>query len=274
MCYILNDKDHLGKFDARSDEGMFIGYSGSSSSFRVHNTKSLMIMESVNVVFDDSAVVQWEEEEEGANEQRVTSKQTSTKDEMSTETEGVPPTVSSPEQQDEVVRVHRNHSASDIIGNMNKRRRTRGVKMNYLEMVQSTCFISTIGQRDHTEALADKFWTQSMQEKLEQFIRNEVLELVEKPVDGNIVETKWIFKNKIDETGAVVRNIDRLVAKGYSQIERVDFEETFAHVARLESIRLFIGMFCILNFTIYQMDVHSALLNGVLQAEVFVHQPK
>ena len=113
-----------------------------------------------------------------------------------------------------------------------------------------------------------------MQEEIEQFIRNDVYELVKKPSDGHIVGTKWIFKNNIDENRIVVRNKTRLVAQGYSQIEGVDFEETFAPVARLESIRLFIGMACIMNFTVYQMDVKSAFLNGILSEEVYVHQPK
>ena len=96
---------------------------------------------------------------------------------------------------------------------------------------------------------------------------------MKKPSDGHIVGTKWIFKNKIDENGIVVRNKARLVAQGYSQIEGVDFEETFARVARLESIRLFNSLACIMNFTVYQMDVMSAFLNEVLSEEVYVHQP-
>ena len=113
-----------------------------------------------------------------------------------------------------------------------------------------------------------------MQEELEQFIRNDVWGLVKKPSDGHIVGTKWIFNNKIDENGIMVRNKARLVTQGYSQIEGVDFEETFAPVARLESISLFVGMTCIMNFTVYQMDVKSAFLNGILSEEVYVHQPK
>ncbi|XP_019099668.1 PREDICTED: uncharacterized protein LOC109132493 [Camelina sativa] len=87
-----------------------------------------------------------------------------------------------------------------------------------------------------------------MEEELEQFEHNDVWELVRRPVNVNIIGTKWIFKNKIDESGVVVQNKARLVAQGYTQIEGVDFEETFAPVARLESIRLFLGMACILNF--------------------------
>ena len=113
-----------------------------------------------------------------------------------------------------------------------------------------------------------------MEEELEQFTRNDVWKLVARPDGVNIFGTKWIFKNKTNEHGEVVRNKARLVAQGYSQIKAVDFEETFAPVARLEYIRLFLWMACILNFKVYQMDVKSAFLNGVLQEEVFVEQPK
>ena len=135
-------------------------------------------------------------------------------------------------QENSTPNVHRNHSSSDVIGNINEGRRTRGVKINFIEMVQSACFVSNIESKDHTEALLDEFWIQAMQEELEQFIRNDVWELVKKPSDGHIVGTKWIFKNNIDENRIVVRNKTRLVAQGYSQIEGVDFEETFAPMAR------------------------------------------
>jgi len=89
-------------------------------------------------------------------------------------------------------------------------------------------------------------------------------------VEYNIIDTKWIFKNKIDEHGTVVRNKARLVAQGYTQIEGVDFDETYAPVARLESIRILIPIACHLGFKLYQMDVKSAFLNGILQEEVYV----
>jgi len=98
--------------------------------------------------------------------------------------------------------------------------------------------------------------------------------LVPRPAEQNIIGTKWIFKNKIDEHGIVVRNKARLVAQGYTQIEGVDFDETFAPVARLESIRSLLSIACHLDFKLYHMDVKSAFLNGVLQEEVYVEQPK
>ncbi|KAK0594190.1 hypothetical protein LWI29_002834 [Acer saccharum] len=87
-------------------------------------------------------------------------------------------------------------------------------------------------------------------------------------------KAKWIFRNKSDEDGNIVRNKARLVAQGYSQIEGIDFEETFAPVARLESIRLLLSISCVHKFKLHQMDVKSAFLNGFLQEEVFVEQPK
>jgi len=95
-----------------------------------------------------------------------------------------------------------------------------------------------------------------------------------RPADHNIIGTKWIFKNKSDEHGTVVRNKAHLVAQGYTQIEGIDFDETFAPVARLESIRILLSIACHLGFKLYQMDVKSAFMNGILQEEVYVKQPK
>ena len=101
-----------------------------------------------------------------------------------------------------------------------------------------------------------------------------IWELVPRPKDTHVIGTKWIFKNKIDKNGEVVRNKSRLVAQGYTQVEGIDFDESFAPVARLESIRILLSIACIMNFKLYQMDVKSAFLNGFLNEEVFVDQPK
>ena len=89
-----------------------------------------------------------------------------------------------------------------------------------------------------------------------------------------MIGTKWIFKNKSDEHGTVIRNKSRFVAQGYTQVKGIDFDETFASVARLESIRILLAIASHLNFKLYQMDVKSAFLNEILQEEVYVEQPK
>ncbi|MGV8000454.1 reverse transcriptase domain-containing protein, partial [Mycobacterium kansasii] len=94
-----------------------------------------------------------------------------------------------------------------------------------------------------------------------------------RPKDKHIIGTKWIFKNKSDELGNIIRNKARLMVQGYTQIEGIDFDETFAPVARLESIRLFLSIACFRKIKIYQMDVKSAFLNGDLHEEVYVEQP-
>ena len=113
-----------------------------------------------------------------------------------------------------------------------------------------------------------------MHEELHQFVRNDVWELVPRPEGVNVIGTKWIFKNNSDEHGTVIRNKSRLVAQGYTQVEGIDFDETFALVARLEFIRILLAIASHLNFKLYQMDVKSAFLNGMLQEEVYVEQPK
>src|SRR3990170_7458518 len=121
----------------------------------------------------------------------------------------------------------------------------------------------------------DPDWMNAMQEELVQFELNDVWELVDRPnpKKHNIIGTKSIFRNKQDENGLVVRNKAQLVAQGYTQVEGIDFDETFAPVARLEAIRILLAYANHHNILLYQMDVKSAFLNGKLEEEVYVAQP-
>ena len=95
-------------------------------------------------------------------------------------------------------------------------------------------------------------------------------ELASRTENVHVIGTKWIFKNKTDEDGEIIRNKSRLVAQGYTQVEGISFDESFAPVARLEFIRILMSIACTMNFKIYQMDVKCAFLNGYLNEEVFV----
>ena len=143
-----------------------------------------------------------------------------------------------------------------------------------LSVITHSCYLSQFESKKVDEAFQDVDWVNSMHEELHQFVWNDVWELVPRPKGVNVIGTKWIFKNKSDEHGTVIRNKSRLVAQGYTQVEGVDFNETFALVARLESIRILLAIASHLNFKLYQMDVKSAFLNGMLQEEVYVEQPK
>ncbi|GJY96704.1 retrovirus-related pol polyprotein from transposon TNT 1-94 [Tanacetum coccineum] len=112
-----------------------------------------------------------------------------------------------------------------------------------------------------------------MQEELLQFKLQEVWTLVDLPNGKRAIGTKWVFKNKKDERGIVIRNKARLVAQGYTQEERIDYDEVFAPVARIEAIRLFLAYASFKDFVVYQMDVKSAFLYGKIEEEVYVCQP-
>jgi hypothetical protein len=113
-----------------------------------------------------------------------------------------------------------------------------------------------------------------MNEELDQIEKNDTWELVPRPKNKNVINTKWVFRNELNEDGQVTRNKARLVCKGYAQIEGIDFEETFSPVARMEAIRLLLAYACSKNVKVYQMDVKSAFLNGELEDEVYIEQPE
>ncbi|GJW13291.1 putative ribonuclease H-like domain-containing protein [Tanacetum coccineum] len=111
-----------------------------------------------------------------------------------------------------------------------------------------------------------------MQEELLQFKLQEVWTLVELPNGKRAIGTKWVFRNKKDERGIVIKNKARLVAQGYTQEEGIDYDEIFAPVARIEAIRLFLAYASFKDFMVYQMDVKSAFLYGKIEEEVYVYQ--
>ncbi|GJX61612.1 retrovirus-related pol polyprotein from transposon TNT 1-94 [Tanacetum coccineum] len=113
-----------------------------------------------------------------------------------------------------------------------------------------------------------------MQVKFTNLIKLEGMGISTRPIYVMVIALKWIYKVKLDEYGDVLKNKARLVAKGYRQEEGIDFEESFALVARIEAIRIFIANAATKNMIIYQMDVKTAFLNGDLQEEVFVSQPE
>jgi hypothetical protein len=103
-----------------------------------------------------------------------------------------------------------------------------------------------------------------MYEELENFEGNQVWTLIESTRDVNVIGTKWIFKNKLREDGEIVRNKAHLIAQGFSQVERLDFREIFAHIACLDAIRIFLAFVTSMRFKLYQMDVKSTYLNDLI----------
>ncbi|GJV29004.1 putative ribonuclease H-like domain-containing protein [Tanacetum coccineum] len=129
------------------------------------------------------------------------------------------------------------------------------------------CFLSQNEPKKISEALEDESWVDAMQEELLQFKIQKVWILVDLPYGKKAIGTKWVYRNKKDERGVVVRNKARLVAYGHRQEEGIDYDEVFAPVARIEAIRIFLAFASYMGFIVYQIDVKSAFLYGKIDEE-------
>jgi hypothetical protein len=171
------------------------------------------------------------------------------------------------------LRVHQaiqiDHLVNSILGDIHKGVTTRSRVTHFCEYYS---FVSSIEPYRIEDALIDPDGVVAMQEELNNFTRNVVWHLVPRP-NKNVVGTKWVFCNKQDEHGVVTRNKARLVAKGYSQVKYLDFDETYAPVARLESIQILLAYATYHGFKLYQMNVKCAFLNDPIKEEVYVGQP-
>ncbi|GJZ36024.1 retrovirus-related pol polyprotein from transposon TNT 1-94 [Tanacetum coccineum] len=165
----------------------------------------------------------------------------------------------------------------NIIGNLGARMLTRAMTKELSTASALECLFVDFLSEEEPEKVFEVHkhpgWVNAMQEELNQFARNKVWTLVPPPYGKSIISSKWLFRNKRDETGIVIKNKARLVAQGYNQQEGIDYDETFALVARLEAIRIFLAFATYMNFIVYQMDVKSNFLNGKLKEEVYVKQP-
>ncbi|GJZ24770.1 retrovirus-related pol polyprotein from transposon TNT 1-94 [Tanacetum coccineum] len=264
-CFILNTKDYLTKFDPKSYEGVFLGYSQNSKAYIILNKQTMKVEESLNVTFDETPPPPKTsplEDDELVEEEAIEVSKTKP---IGNDLEDI----SLENNQIVNIKESKTHPLENVIGNLNQRtlRSQAQDKSNFF------CFISTIEPKNINEALKDENWVMAMQEELNQFKTNDVWELVPNPMDMTIIGTKWVYRNKLDENGVVTRNKARLVAQGYNQQEGIDYDKTYAPVARLESIRILLAYAWALDFKLYQMDMKSAFLNGFINEEVYVAQP-
>ncbi|KAJ0913753.1 putative RNA-directed DNA polymerase [Helianthus annuus] len=185
------------------------------------------------------------------------------------------------------MRIHDTHPQQNIIGDVHRGVQTRNQLRNnrnaglYSAIRESgqqndwsfACYVSQEEPKSWKEALKDSAWVEAMQEELQQFQKLGVWKLVERPENYKKIGTRWVFKCKKDDRGVVIRNKARLVVQGFRQIEGIDYNEVYTPVARLEAIRIFLAYASFKGFKVYQMDVKSAFLHGVVEEEVYVEQP-
>ncbi|KAJ9547394.1 hypothetical protein OSB04_019937, partial [Centaurea solstitialis] len=227
VCYILNNKDNLGKFDSKSDDGIFLGYSSISKTYRGPTFPHPQ---------DNSEINQWADS--FFQVPNIPIADPSPQD-LPDGFEENP----SPPSQITIPPVINATPITQVTPEPDQPTRSEDLSQT---SVSEPAPVTTDLLPDPTINEAST----SGQEELAEFIRNNVWLLVHRPRKRTIIGSKWIFRNKLDEVGTIIRNKARLVAQGYRQEEGIDFDETFAPVARLEAIRLFMAFAAHMNFKV------------------------
>ncbi|GJW53161.1 retrovirus-related pol polyprotein from transposon TNT 1-94 [Tanacetum coccineum] len=302
LCYPTNDCDDLGKMKPKADIGIFIGYSESSRGFRsgLNCSNFQDSSKELNEIplkqdLDNLFGPLYEEYYVPITSKVSSNFATNTLDNEDTRSSSLIIVEDSDAPQivtflDEPITQESSTPVLKLIL-MNKFKKTlqnlMGIlscillkflsskKLSHLQTIKThqTSTISLTEPKNIKEAMLDRTWIESMQDELNQFKRLDVWELDSLPEGRHAIKVKWLWKNKTDAENTVIRNKSRLISKGYSQQEGIDFEDSFALVARLEVVHMFVAYAAHKNFTIYQTDVKTAFLNGPLKEEVFVSQP-
>nr|GEV66137.1 putative ribonuclease H-like domain-containing protein [Tanacetum cinerariifolium] len=190
-------------------------------------------------------------------------------------------------------RVHIDHPKDKILRDLHSAVQTRGMEkkssgvhafVSYIHKQRRTnhkdyenclfaCFLLQMEPKKVAQALDDESWVEAMQDELLKFSLQKVWRLVDLPYGKKVIGTKWVYRNKKDERGIVVRNKSRLVAQRHRQEEGIDYDDVFAPVAKIEAIKIFLAFASFIRFIVYQMDVKSAFLYGIIEEKVYVSQP-
>ncbi|GJW55782.1 retrovirus-related pol polyprotein from transposon TNT 1-94 [Tanacetum coccineum] len=305
ICYLTRDGKNLDKMKEKADPCILVGYSTQSKGYRVYNKRIRLIVESIHLRFDEIKEMSGTSvanDTSGLVPQRQKASDYNNSDPVP-QLQHVSPsadtTVQTQQELDLLFGPLYNEFFNTGTSSVNKSSfltdnsalQDTHPLMNIQPTPEPTTPINAHAeenndnQADDTEHEFNKYaYLQSTTrfripmdkrspEELHQFDRLQVWELVDKPFGKNVIKLKWLWKNKKDEDQTVIRNKARLVAKGYAQEEGIDFEESFALVARLEAVRIFVAYAAHKSFPTYQMDVKMTFLNGPLKEEVYVAQP-
>ncbi|GJV14810.1 retrovirus-related pol polyprotein from transposon TNT 1-94 [Tanacetum coccineum] len=294
LCYPMNDSENLGKLQPKADIGIFIGYTPMKKAFRIYNRRTRRIIETIHVDFDELTAMAFEHSNLGPTLHEMTPATITPKvvapiDEVAAPIPAIStgsPSSTTVDQDSPSPIAHMGNdpyfsvpipevpfdqsSSSDSIHTIPVS--TRLQLHEQALFCYYDAFLTAVEPKTYKDALTQACWIEAMQEELNEFERLKVWELVPRPYKVMVITLKWIYKVKLDELGGILKNKARLVARGYRQEEGIDFEESFAPVARLEAIRIFLAFAAHMNMVVYQMDVKTAFLNGNLREEVYVSQ--
>ncbi|KAL0376010.1 UNVERIFIED_CONTAM: Retrovirus-related Pol polyprotein from transposon TNT 1-94 [Sesamum calycinum] len=254
ICYVHIPTEKRHKLEEKTEKGIFLGYSTQSKGYRIYNLKTKKLIISRDVEFDEDAMWNWDEEKVERQSVMIPKE--------------TPPQQQQEEGTDQAEMERRSQQApgsprrpppSEEIEEETPPRRTK-----LLSDIYETCNFIMLEPENFETAVKHKVWVQAMEEEIKMIEKNNTWELADRPKDKEVIGVKWIYKTKLNADGSIQKHKARLVAKGYSQLPGIDYTETFAPVARLDTIRALIAIAANKKWKIYQMDVKSAFLNGYI----------
>ncbi|GJR51697.1 putative ribonuclease H-like domain-containing protein [Tanacetum coccineum] len=311
LCYPNNDSEDLGKLQAKADICIFIGYAPKKKAYYIYTRHTRKIIETIHVDFDELTAMASEQQGFKTRASILTPATSIAAAPRTVDLADLPvstlidqdaPSTSIPSTQEhehsliisqgfeespKTPHFHNDplyeslHEDSTSQGSSSNVRPIHTLFESLIRWTKDHPIANVI--RDPSRSVStrkklhtDAMWCyfDAMQEKIHEFERLQVWELVPCPDKVMLIKLEWIYKVKTDGFGRVLKNKARLVAQGFRQEEGINFEESFTPVARIEAIRIFVANAANKNMTIFQMDVKMAFLNGELKEEVDVSQPK
>ncbi|GJV96494.1 retrovirus-related pol polyprotein from transposon TNT 1-94 [Tanacetum coccineum] len=344
LCYPTNDHEDMGKFDAKADIGIFVGYAPTKKAFKIYNRRTRLIIKTIHVTFDELTTMASKQFSSGhelhsmtpatsgsglvlnpvsqqpcippirdnwdwlfqpmfddyfnppiiavslVQEAAAPRAEVLAKSPVSISINQDTPSTSIRSSQEQehssiisqgsssnVTLIHtlfehldrwtKDHPIANTIDDPSCSVSTRKQLKTDAMWCYFDAFLTLVEPKNFKQAMTEPSWINTMQEEIHEFEILEVWELVSCPDKVLLIKLKWIYKVKTDEFGGVLKNKARLVAQGFRQEEGINFKESFALIARIEAIRIFIANAAHKNMMIYQMDVKTAFLNGKLKEE-------
>ncbi|CAL9012681.1 unnamed protein product [Prunus brigantina] len=272
VCYPLIPRHLRHKLEATSAIGVFIGYGACEKGYRILNPATQKVLLSRDVIFYENG--KWDWEKHKVKEVCIPLPADEISDMRTTEVEIAP--------QEQVIvdgsQVEIESPLATEGGELSRSQLTSqydDIPLRYrnLSEIYERCHLCIVEPENFDEAAEDEAWKKAMQNAMSMIEKNQTWELVSRPSNKPVIGVKWVYKTKLHLDGSVQKNKARLVAKGYAQKPGIDYNETFTPVARLDTIRTLIALATKNSWKLYQLDVKSAFLKGVLKEEVYADQP-
>ncbi|CAL2230001.1 unnamed protein product [Prunus armeniaca] len=260
ICYCHVPSQLRLKLDDSATKCIFVGYGKCEKGYRVYNLQTHKIVVSRSVIFDEDALWDWGKQNVEHVSVPISFEENPRTTKEEDEVTGSPTTVSQIES----------GLGSTSASSQSASPSSTHVKLRDIAEIYARCNMSIIEPENYEEASKDKAWQKAVEVETEMIDKNKTWELVNRPMEKPIIGVKWVYKTKLNLDGSIQKHKARLVVKGYAQKPGIDFNETFAHVARLYTIRTLIALAIQKGWKLYQLDVKSAFLNGVLKEEVYV----